>query len=83
MTAPYYSMTTEKCTYLRLCAEFSPGNDFAYFYYLDNGEWCQLGQKFELFFKMDHFTGCRFGLSVFSTLQAGGYADFSDFRYNE
>ena len=32
-------------------------------------------------FKLDHFTGARFGLFVYSTKEAGGCASFSNFIY--
>ena len=39
------------------------------------------GSVHKLEFKLDHFTGARFGLFNFSTKKAGGSATFSDFRY--
>ena len=42
-------------------------------------------QKFgvinKLQFKLDHFTGARFGLFIYSTKEAGGSASFSNFVY--
>ncbi len=31
----------------------------------------------------DHFTGCRFGLAVYSTKEPGGWAAFRNFIYQE
>jgi len=46
-------------------------------------EWREIGEPHQLKFGLDHFTGARFGLCVFSTKQEGGTAGFSDFRYFE
>ena len=35
-----------------------------------------------MIFKMDHFTGCRIGLFLYSTKETGGIADFYDFAYS-
>ena len=42
----------------------------------------QLGKPHALHFRLDHFTGCRFALSCFSTVSIGGTAVFNDFRYS-
>ncbi|MCM1568210.1 MAG: family 43 glycosylhydrolase [Roseburia sp.] len=47
----------------------------------NQGEWRQLGITHKMAFKMDHFTGARFGLFVYSTKHPGGSVEFSDFRY--
>ena len=39
----------------------------------------QIGTPHKLRFRLDHFTGCRFALSDFSTVKAGGTAVFTDF----
>lgn len=44
-------------------------------------EWKQLGITHKMAFRLDHFTGARFGLFIYSTEQSGGSAVFSDFRY--
>ncbi len=66
---------------LRLQADFTDKKDEAEFFYNDNGGWKKLGITQKLYFKMDYFTGCRFGLFCYSTQRAGGGADFMDFRY--
>lgn len=43
----------------------------------------QIGKVHQLSFRLDHFTGCRFGLFVYSEEQVGGSAGFLDFRYNK
>ena len=40
----------------------------------------QTGKPHDLRFRLDHFTGCRFALSCFSTVRSGGTAVFSDFK---
>lgn len=80
---------------LRLEADFERMKDTASFYYKmpsegkgagsSEGEadvWEKLGPDHKLHFKLDHFCGCRFGLAVYSTKEAGGTARFSDFVYN-
>ncbi len=50
--------------------------------YLRMGEELRrIGPEQGLRFRLDHFTGCRFGLFVMSSSEAGGAAGFSDFRY--
>ena len=46
-----------------------------------NGERSRIGSSHRLRFRLDHFTGCRFGLFVMSELAPGGTAAFSDFIY--
>ena len=42
----------------------------------------KLGADHKLVYRLDHFTGARFGLFVFSTEKTGGSAGFSDFVYH-
>ena len=46
-----------------------------------NGKFIRIGTEHKLRFRLDHFTGCRFGLFVMSELAPGGTAAFSDFIY--
>ena len=39
----------------------------------------QIGTPHKLRFRLDHFTGCRFALSCFSTISTGGTAVFNHF----
>jgi len=66
---------------LKMTVDFEQMRDEAEFFYLDGTEWKKLGRTQKLYFKMDHFTGCRAGLFLYSTRQTGGNADFMDFRY--
>ena len=57
-------------------------DDTVYFGFMeDGGVRHSIGMPHKLVFKLDHFTGVRFGLFVFSTKEAGGSAEFSDFVY--
>lgn len=65
----------------RLEVDFTDGKDEAQFS-LNTGEgWETFGPVHKLFFRLDHFTGCRFGLFVYSTKEPGGKGVFSDFVY--
>lgn len=67
---------------LRVEARFSPDHDEASFWFWQGDRWCPLGPRHALAFKLDHFTGCRFGLFHWATQSVGGSAGFSDFRYH-
>lgn len=75
---------------LRIEADFAQMKDEARFFYykcenggVDNGgAWRQVGRTQKLYFKLDHFTGCRFGLFVYATKETGGQAGFAAFRYD-
>ncbi len=67
---------------LKVAADFTDGRDKADFFYLDaQGKWQGIGITQSLYFKLDFFTGCRFGLFVYATKEIGGKAGFSDFKY--
>ncbi len=66
---------------LRAEADFTMMKDTACMYYVEDGEKKQLGAEAKLCFKLDHFTGARFGLFVYSTEECGGSAVFTDFIY--
>lgn len=74
---------------LMVSTNFEDQIDMADFYYCEADEkqdknrleWKKLGISHKLYFKLDHFCGCRFGLFLFSTAETGGYADFSFFHY--
>ena len=51
------------------------------FEYLDASVWKPLGPEHTMTFALDHFTGCRFGLFLYSTRISGGRAAFSRFTY--
>lgn len=66
---------------LKVSLDFRDKKDTANFFYEDDGDWKTLGISHRLYFKLDHFTGCRFGLFAYATQQPGGCADFMKFRY--
>lgn len=76
----------EKPYVLKLEADFSGGGDTCSFYYKDRSfwsRWTRIGPQHKMRFSMEHFCGCRFGLTVYSTREAGGSATFSEFVYRE
>ncbi len=67
-------------------ATFKLTADFFYMkdevrFFIKEQEWLNMGDSLKVRFRLDHFTGCRFGLFMFSTTEAGGFADFSNFQY--
>lgn len=69
---------------LKLDANFEKEIDQVTFFYREAagvGAWKKLGEACPVYFALDHFTGCRYGLSVFSTKKTGGSAVFHDFNY--
>lgn len=65
----------------RVEVDFEGMKDEANFFYNAGEGWKQVGITQKLYFKLDHFTGCRFGLFVYSTRETGASAEFSDFVY--
>ncbi|MNW22427.1 hypothetical protein D3C71_2238830 [compost metagenome] len=49
---------------------------------MEGSAWRKLGVSHSMVFKMDMFVGARVGLFLFSTREAGGRADFSEFDYS-
>ncbi len=68
---------------LRVEVCFGPGQDQARFYYRSGEEWKKIGETHRLYFGLDHFTGCRFGLFQYATKEIGGKAGFMDFVYGD
>lgn len=66
---------------LKLLFDFSKGKDTAEFFYRKDHSFLPVGDEKKLFFRLDHFTGCRFALFLFSTKTTGGHADFTNFIY--
>ena len=66
----------------RLEADFCNMKDEARCYYrVNKGDWLPIGTVHKLYFKLDHFTGCRFGLFCYAAEETGGSACFRDFKY--
>lgn len=69
---------------LRMEACFQDKKDTVSFSYTSDpaiGPYTPLGRKHKLYFKLDHFTGCRAALFLYSTKETGGSASFSKFRF--
>ena len=67
----------------KITVDFTNMTDTAAFYYQQGQEWKKIGEDHKLYFKLDHFTGCRFGLFMYSTKESGGQAGFRNFVYKE
>ena len=68
---------------LRAEADFTDLKDEAIFAYQEKWRFKKIGITHKMQYTLDHFTGYRFGLFVYSTKEAGGTAVFSDFVYKE
>lgn len=70
---------------LKLSANFKDMVDLIDSFYFDisSKSWKKIASSHKLKFGLDHFTGARFGLCVFSTRQIGGSGEFRDFIYEE
>lgn len=66
---------------LQCAVNYRDGQDTAQFYYEKDGAWTPIGPAHKLVFRLDHFTGCRFGLFYNATKETGGYIDFMNFQY--
>jgi beta-xylosidase len=66
---------------LRVTMSFDRMADEAMFHYLEDGVWKRIGATQKLFFGLDHFVGCRFGLFLYATQKTGGKARFRRFSY--
>ena len=66
---------------LRAEADFTLMKDTVQMYYIEDGQKKSFGPESKLRFKLDHFTGARFGLFVYSTKETGGSAAFRRFTY--
>lgn len=66
---------------LQCRVDYRDGKDLAEFFYEKDGAWVSIGTKHRIVFRLDHFTGCRFGLFYNSTQESGGFVDFLNFEY--
>lgn len=64
---------------LKLKTNFTNTVDEAEFYYKKGKQWIKIGITQKLYFRLDHFTGCRVGLFLFSTKTVGGIVSFENF----
>lgn len=69
---------------LRVETDFDQMRDQAVFFYRACGgeKWTRLGPVHKLYFRLDHFTGCRVALFAYAAREVGGTATFSDFIYD-
>ncbi len=67
---------------LKIEVNFRDMRDESDYFYHDGNGWKKIGITHKLRFGLDHFTGCRFGLFLYSTQEAGGRAEFMDFVYS-
>lgn len=64
-----------------LKANFENMTDKLDFYYLKDGKFVKVSNSHQLEFRLDHFTGARFGLFLFATRETGGEVLFKEFIY--
>lgn len=67
----------------RVAVDFDQMKDEAVFYYDAGAGLKQIGPVQKLYFRLDHFTGCRFGLFIYATEEIGGMVTFSEFVYEK
>ncbi len=67
---------------LKIEVNFRDMRDESEYFYHDGNGWKKIGVTHKLRFGLDHFTGCRFGLFLYSTQEAGGMAEFMNFVYS-
>lgn len=72
---------TEKTVRVRMNLNFEDMQDTAEFYYQNKNRWKKFGGPNNLYFRLDHFAGCRIGLFNYATKEIGGEVMFRDFRY--
>ncbi len=78
----YFRMELEgSMARVKAVCNFEETLDTVKFYYQKDNEWVPIGPVHHLYFKLDHFTGARFGLFVYSEKEIGGIGSFSDFVY--
>lgn len=68
---------------VRISVNFTDMMDTAEFAWKNGKRWEAVGERHKLYFRLDHFTGCRFGLAMYATQETGGEAVFTDFVYHE
>lgn len=64
--------------------DFTPGKDEVNFFWREPGskDWKMMGGPHKLPYLLDHFTGARAGLFVYSTEESGGMGKFRHFKSN-
>jgi beta-xylosidase len=74
-----------KKIYLRIDADFRPGQDIATFYYsTDKKTWNKIGVDFKMKYDFQRlFMGTRFAIFNYTTRNTGGYIDIDFFKYKK
>ena len=75
------SPSSEKALRVRMEVDFSSEKDQASCLTKKGDSWESIGKPHKLCFRLDHFTGVRFGLFVYSTKETGGKGGFSRFEF--
>lgn len=65
---------------LKISADFTNQNDKIELFYRKNKRWVKVFEH-KTNFALDFFTGCRYGLYIYSTKRIGGEATFFDVQY--
>ena len=71
----------EEVTRLRADVHFDGYDGEVRFLRNVGGSWEPFGISHRMRFTLEHFTGCRFGLFLYSAEETGGKARFADFEY--
>lgn len=66
---------------LKITADFMNMKDHIQCFYEEDEKWIGLGESTKHYFTLDHFTGCRIGLFIYSTKNIGGKVAFEKFKY--
>ncbi|MCR5727532.1 MAG: glycoside hydrolase 43 family protein [Lachnospiraceae bacterium] len=74
-------ITPSPAVRFKISVDFSGRKDEASFYYDCGLGWKKIEYTKNLKFRLEHFTGNRFGLVMFSTKTKGGKASFGNFVY--
>ncbi|MCR4989352.1 MAG: glycoside hydrolase 43 family protein [Lachnospiraceae bacterium] len=64
-----------------LKANFEDLTDKLDFYYMKDNKFVKVGESHQLKYRLDHFTGARYGLFLYATEEIGGEATFTDFVF--
>ena len=72
---------TKSSVRLRVEVDFTDRRDEVCFFWWQDDHWNKAAPAHPIRFTLDHFTGCRFGLFMYSTRKAGGEASFRKFVY--
>jgi len=76
----YKSADGKETIRLRVTTDFRNDPDKCSYEYRNGDSWVKVSGEHLMYFKLDLFIGCRFGLFAYGTKNTGGYADFSDFK---